>query len=314
MRNNPIAAGVRSVFRGPGLVLAEIAWRWCFGIAAWTLIVLTCREYLASIRFTANDWALVRTRQPLLVAEAVAHALQGSGTRLIKASVIVAVALVALWVLAAAVGRAATLKALLARYVTTGFAPLVALHFLRAALTLAAIIGFVGATIVAGYAAPVDLGNPDAVLARVAVFLAIAFAVGCFWSVLSWFLSLAAIFVVREGCDTFCAIAAAVAFYRRAAGQLTSVSLVFGAVRLVAIILATLIAIAPFAKISRGADVIYGLWFAAGVTLVYFFVADTLYIARLAAYVSIVNQEDEPVPQPVNSAPPPVIVPALPDS
>src|SRR5512142_2260031 len=113
MSQTPIAAGLRAAFRGPGLILAEISWRWCFGIAGWTLIVLTCREYLASLRFTEADWALVRTRQPLLAAEAIVHAFQGSGARLAKASVIVVIGLLVFWIFAASVGRAATLKALL---------------------------------------------------------------------------------------------------------------------------------------------------------------------------------------------------------
>ncbi len=285
--------GWRAVFRGPGLALAEIAWRWSFAIAAWVLIALTAREYLASIRFSSGDWTLIRTRQPVLIAEAIAHALQGSGPRLLQAAIIVALGLVVLWIFAASVGRAATLKALLPRSMAAGVGSLVGLNFLRSAVTLAAIVGYVGILVIAGFVAPVDATDTNALLAAVLLFLALAVVVGFFWSVVNWFLSVAAIFVVQNDRDTWGAIADSVAFFRRRPGALTGVTLLFDAVKLVLIVIATLAVVGVFSGVKGSATMKTALWIAGGITLLYCAAADVLCIARLAVYVRMAGQELE---------------------
>jgi hypothetical protein len=303
MNQSSISAGFRAAFRGPGLVLAEIAWRWCFGIAAWLLIVLTCREYLASVRFNDNDWLLIRTRQPFLIAEAVAHALQGSGARLIKAGIIVAVALVVFWIFAASVGRAATLKALLEKQQKAGFGSLVGISFFRAALALATLVGFFGAAILVGYTAPRDPADTSGMMATVLLFLAFGVVVAFLWSVLNWFLSVAPIFVLRDGRDTFGAIADSVNFFRRRAGPLTGVTLLFDLFRLVLLIAATLVVLAPVGSIAHASELRGAFWFALFVALIYFAIADFLYITRLAAYVSLAEEDAEPELPPVPGEP-----------
>ncbi len=308
MARAPIADGFRAVFRGPGLLLAEICWRWCFGMAAWVLIALTFREWLAGIRLSSADWLLARTGQPVLLAGAIADALQGAAGHLIRASIVVVLGLVVFWVFAASVGRAATLKALLPGQQKTGFSSLVGLHFLRAALALAGLIGFLGVIIVSERAVPVDLGDSSAVMARVLVFLLLAVLVGFLWSVVNWFLSLAPIFVLRDGRDTFGAVADSWAFFRRRSATLLGVTFVFDVVRVVLLITAALIAAGPIAGVQRSSEFLAALWFALAVALIYFALADLLYVARLAAYVNIAEQEPEAKPRAVTDQP---VVPLL---
>jgi hypothetical protein len=104
--------GFLTVRRAPALLLAEIAWRWTFAVAAVLLAVLTFAEYLGSLRVSDAELALLRSYQPVFIAEAVLRIVQGSGPRLLRALVILLPALAVLWAFAAAVGRSVTLKVL----------------------------------------------------------------------------------------------------------------------------------------------------------------------------------------------------------
>src|SRR5207248_4611522 len=119
------------------------------------------------------------------------------------------------------------------------------------------------------------------------------------WSVVNWFLSLAAVFVVTEGKDTFAAIAAAVDLCRREAGSFFAAGTWFGLAHVVAFFVATSMVAFPFAFIGvlPGAIVVGGVLL---VTLLYFAVVDFLYVGRLGAYVAILELPDAP---PVPAAP-----------
>ena len=63
-RRSPTLEGFQTMFRLPVLGLAEIAWRWSFGLAAAAALVFALREYLATLPVTAGEMLLLRTRQP----------------------------------------------------------------------------------------------------------------------------------------------------------------------------------------------------------------------------------------------------------
>src|SRR5271156_310234 len=108
---SPTLEGFRAILRRPSLGFAEIAWRWSFGAAAGLLITLSGFEYLDTLPVTRGDLVLLRTRQPVLISQAVGHIVHGSGFRLVEAFVVLA--LTVGWILVAALARAATIKALL---------------------------------------------------------------------------------------------------------------------------------------------------------------------------------------------------------
>ena len=112
-RVSPTLEGFRAAFRRPSLTLAEIAWRWTVGAVAWALFLFWSIEYLGSLPVTGGDAALLRTRQPLLVGRAIAHILRGSVNRAVLAALLAALAVSFLWIVAASLGRAATVRALL---------------------------------------------------------------------------------------------------------------------------------------------------------------------------------------------------------
>lgn len=304
MAISPTAEGFRAAFRRPALTLAEVMWRWTVGATACALFAFGVFEYLQTLPVTNGELLFLRTRHPYLVGEAIAHIFRGSLSRAVMAALTAALMLVVLWMIAGSVGRIATVRALLdyfrrdvARDVsTTPFPALLRLQFLRVAVALAALFGFAGATILAGFASP--QANPQPGLAF-SIFLPIAVLVSFLWWALNWLLSLASMFAVRDGEDTIGAIVVAAALCRERTGAVLAVGTWTGLAHLVVFVVASTVASVPLAfagivpwRLLVAADVL--------VTLGYFVVADWLYMARLAGYVCIAE-----TPQELMTTPPP---------
>jgi hypothetical protein len=303
-------------------------WRWTMGATAAALFVFGLFEFLNTLPVTNGELLFLRTRHPYLVGEAIAHILRGSLNRVAIAGLFAALMLGVLWIVAASLGRIATVRGLLeyfrrdvagsfsavgvpddgergiASNVSTHGVPLPALlriNFLRAAVAVAAVFGFVGASILAGFASPNT--NPQPGLAFF-LFLPLAALICWVWWALNWLLSLAGMFAVRDGEDAVGAIAAAVTFCRERTGSVFAVSTWTGLAHLVAFVGATVVASMPlgFAGVLPWRLVLLGVIF---VTVAYFAVADWLYMARLAGYVCIA-ETPEALLAPLPSAPPPL--------
>ena len=285
--------------RWPSLGLAEIAWRWSFAAAAAVLFTFYVGEYLDTVPVTRGELFLLRTRQPVLIAQAIAQVFRGSAQRLVPAALVLVVALVIAWILTASLGRAALVKALLEYFRGAGGEPLqnwspgslIGLNFLRVAVAFAGGVGFLGAVLLERAAsASTDPSRGRAVLV---VFILITF-VGLACSTLNWFLSLAAIFAVGDGEDTFGAIAATVELCRARTGSIFAVGSWFGLAHIGVFVAAICVVAFPLA--AAGAlpfGVVLG-----GVLLValfYFAAADFLKVGRLAAYMAIVELPEMPV-------------------
>jgi hypothetical protein len=316
-RVSPTLEGFRAAFRRPSLTFAEIAWRWTVGAVAWELFLFSLIEYLDTLPVTNGDVILLRTRQPLLVGRAIAHIFHGSLNRAVLAGVLAALALASLWIVAASIGRAATVRSLLAYFHRDGarnvsaetsaaikphpLRSLIWLNFLRVALTLAALLAFIGAAILVSFASSDAHPRPGLVFT---LFLPLAGLICIVWPMLNWLLSLASIFAVRDGDDAVSALSAAVAFSRERSGPVFAVSAWTGLAHLTVFSIATTAASFPlaFVQVAPGRLVIAAVIL---VTLAYFAVVDWLYMARLAGYVCITEMPDalaESAPLP---APPP---------
>jgi len=323
MAISPTAEGFRATFRRPSLTLAEIMWRWTAGATAAALLLFGLFEYLDTLPVTNGELLFLRTRQPYLVGEAIAHILRGSLSRAVMALLLAAVLLAVLWIVAASVGRMATVRGLLdyfrrdaarkatadgvsshgrdvaSNVSTKALGALLRLNFLRAAVALAAAFGLVGATILAGFASP-D-ADPSPWLAFF-LFLPLAALIFLAWWSLNWLLSLAGMFAVRDGEDAMGAISAAASFCHEHGGAVFAVTAWTVLAHLVAFVGATTVASMPlgFVAVVPWRLVLLGIMM---VTLAYFAFADWLYMARLAGYVGIAE-----MPQAV-VAPAPLAVP-----
>jgi class 3 adenylate cyclase len=265
-------------------------------------------QYLNTLPVSDNELLFLRSRQPFLVARALAHILRGSLGRGVMALLLAALLIGLFWIVAASVGRMATVRPMLeyfrrkvnhdlvaagipndrngdvASNVSTGvFFSLLRLNFLRAIVALSAIVGFAGAWILAGFASPRSKPQPGLAFS---LFLPLA-GVVCYvaWA-LNWLLSLAQMFAVRDGEDAVGAISAAVSFCRERWGAVVAVGTWTGLAHLAVFLGATTVVSVP---LGLGGLLPWRL-VALGVvlvTLAYLAVADWLYMARLAGYVCI---------------------------
>jgi len=330
---SPTLEGFRAAFRRPSLTLGEIAWRWVTGATATAVFFFGFFEYLDTLPVTNGELLFLRTRHPYLVAQAMAHIFRGSLGRAVMSALLAAMLLGLLWMMAGAVGRIATVGALLDYFrdsasrgsslgstewdkvaekkiaresVPGGHAmpALVRLNFLRAVVALAAVVGFLGAAILAGFASP-DM-HPRPGLAFL-LFMPLAGIVCLAWGMLNWLLSLAGLFAVRDGADTVGAIFSAVRFCRERAGPVAAVSTWTWLAHLVTFVGATTVVSMPlgFAGLLPGRLILFVMLL---ITVAYFAVADWLYMARLAGYVCIAEMPEEML-RPLPYTPP---VPAVP--
>jgi hypothetical protein len=297
------------MFRRPSLGLAEIAWRWSFGAAAGLLVTLCCLEYLDTLPVSRGNLLLLRSRQPVLISQAVGNIVRGSGPRLVQAFIVLAIALTAGWILVAALARAATIQALLVHFregssksdIDWRLDSLVGLNFLRTAIFLAAIVGCCAGFVLGN---SISVQDEAAVDATFLIGTMVGGLVWLAWSMMNWFLSLAAIFVVANGRNTFGAIADAVDFLRHRAGPVFAVGTWFGLAHVTVFMVAGSAAAFPLglATVLPSRFVLVGLLV---VMLLYFAVADFVYIGRLAAYVAILELPPEPGPPPSVVSPQP---------
>jgi hypothetical protein len=316
---SPTLEGFRSILRRPILPLAEVAWHWSFGAAGIVLTGFLFYEYLDTLPVSRTDLVKLRSGYPLLVSNALAHILRGSGLRLVLALMLLLVALVVLWILVASIGRVATLTMVVgtirerariilgkdAAVTQEGFAPaseadvglrsrfgsLAGLHFLRAVLALAACTAFLGAVIFAGFAS--SKTDPRSTLVFL-LTLTLTLLVWLAWSSINWFLSLASIFVVGRRQDAFRALSSSVDLCRERFGPLLIVGTWFGLAHLVLFILATSVVTFPltFSTFLPRALVLSAVLL---LTLGYFAVVDWLHVARMAGYVAILEAPPKPV-------------------
>jgi hypothetical protein len=322
MSISPTAEGFRAAFRRPSLTLAEISWRWTAGATAAALFLFGLVEYLDTLPVTNGELLLLHTRQPYLVGEAIAHILRGSLGRITIAGVLTALLLSAVWIVAASLGRLATVQALLdyfrkdvacrlaaartgnevverqvepesaissTKNARASLGTLARLNFLRVATALAAVLGLVGAAILASFASPATHPRPAVTFF---IFLPLGLLVCLVGWVLNWFLSVAAIFVVRDGDDALEAIAAAVTLCRERLGPVIAVSTWTGLAHLVALVGASSVIGVPlgFVVVLPWRAVVAAMLL---LSLAYLALADWLYMARLAGYVCILETPEE---------------------
>jgi hypothetical protein len=329
-------AGIRAVLRQPALILGEIAWRWAFGLAAWLLVIFAVRRILAHVDITQAELLVARHSDVFLIADACARIIVQVLPQLARECLVLAPAIAVLWVAAATVGRAVTLQTLLSSdaqpstaAILTGDAPaddaaaaseskhpyrsrnvnaarthfgrLTLLNAFRALFTLATLVAFFGALVLAGAAT-------QNVTAGAVIGVALGSVVALFWSLVNWFLALAPIWIVRDGHTALQSIADSLDLFRRSPAPYASIATWFGLLRAGVLVAALVLALIA-AQASPAAAIALGVVIA----LVYFAVADFLYIARLAAFVTL--EERSPLsaltPQPLSDAPQPLPAPDL---
>jgi hypothetical protein len=309
-------ASIGSLFRDgfaalehePALLAAELTWRWCFGISMLAIVLFFIGVFLDGLKVSRADDFLLSTLQPQLLLTALRHIFHGSLSRFLLAQALLSVAITLLWSFAAAVGRAATLRRLVAMLSTDdeaqpagwNFGSTFLLHLLRAmwaqiAVAIAIFLTVYGFTM-AGLERPL--------IAALVLSFGIGL-VGFFGLSLNWYLGVAPLFAIRNGVRAREAIEQALAFSNRQSGRLFAIGLGFWVIRLFWMATVGVAFLAPL----NLAGSIGGRWVAllmGLVLLLYFVGADALHLARWGAYVSLLEDDSHSdlAPEPSAEIPP----------
>jgi hypothetical protein len=310
-QRSPTLEGFRVMFGQPAFGLAEISWRWSVGLAACLLATFSFFGFLDTLPVTRGDLLLFRSRQPVLVAKALARVLHGNGARVIATFVVLAVCLAVAWVVVSALGRAATVKEIFGHFrrvplpaqasasKSYKIRSLWGLNFFRAVALLAA-----GVACLAPLALTPMMHSEDPALAFLFFATVVTMVFGA-WCAVNWFLSVAALFVVGNGEDTFGAMVAMIDMCRTRPGPVFAVGTWFGLARLGLFTIAAFLVMTSVGLLGvlPVGLVLLGILC---VTLFYFAVADFLYIGRMAAYAAVAEMPGTLVPI---SKPPDVSLP-----
>lgn len=301
--HSPFRDGFAALSHDPALLAAELTWRWCFGLAAWGLVTVAAAWFLASLKISPRDEFLLTAWPRLLWQNAVHHVLHGSLQRFVLQQGVLLLGATLLWCLAATAGRAATLRRLVAMFRDPGddnpedlddemrwhFASIFSLQLARAVWSLLAVAVAVGSLMAGMVMAAEQRG-----FAALAFFIfGIGLAGGC-GATLNWFFGLAPLFCIRNGVGASEALAQTVDFSARCKGRLALLGLEFRVLR--AVWGGTMfLALLSLVGLARVLPIGWWLLVCAVVALLYFAGADMFYLARLAAYTSLAEDDARPI-------------------
>jgi hypothetical protein len=286
---SPIGAGFRLLFRRLSIPLAEVAWRWSVAAAAWVLGALFVFEYLDTLPVRTLDRLLFYTGQPFLIARAIRRIFAGSSFRFIEAGVLLGLSLVVAWILVASLGRLAIVRSMLNEFEIPlakgcgAFGSLLFLNFVRAAVTLAAVLGILGSVLmVSSLWASSQMAIADA--GRM-VFL-LWFLVVLAWMVWNWLLSTAAVLAVSEGNAALSAVSSTIGLLQTHSGLMIVAGTLFAVLHIAAFVAAAGAALMLLpAAIAHPVAIVLEI----GIAVAYCVFVDFLFTARLGAYVFIVR-------------------------
>src|SRR5260370_22039415 len=239
---SPNSEGLRLIFRRPAIVFAEIAWRWSFAAATWFLGVMFLFEYADSLPVNSVERLMLGTQQPFLFLRAIQRIFHGSAFRFTEAGVTVGIFLVVAWIVLVSLGREITVHSLIEELgiAVSGanerrgiFRSLLTLNFIRAAAALAAVVAAFGSLLIAN---SLWASTRTSAAGAIRLWFALLFLTIVAWTTLNWFLSTAALFVVKENVGAPSAIASTVHLCLEKTGSVLAAGAVFRFVHLCAFI------------------------------------------------------------------------------
>src|SRR5260370_23282314 len=289
----PSRAGWRLARENPKLVLVEVIWRWSFGLAALLLLLQAIASTLHRVTISDADWAALHSLDVRDTPSASARIVYSFEKVFCLVLAVLPPAMAFLWIAAATWGRAATLKILQKRSNTTAVVGLTLLRVLLFLFTLIVAVLVVVCAAMLATRPPYNPEEPDLLLYLAIVLIALPLIM-IVWAILNWVLSLAPLFAVQEQKGTFASVAATFRSLRANARAYWSISGVYGTARGAALLAAIVLGV--FLGILGNSTIILALLIA--LMLAYFSLADFLYVARLAAYLRIIDQNSSSAAKP----------------
>ncbi len=272
------------LWRRPGLLARELAWRWLFGIPALLLLGWCGLRIEARLEQQHLDLSGLSLAHAGAALVALQDAWQSAAPTALRLALWVAPLLAIGWAAASALGRAPVLR-LITSQPRVRIAPLFLLQLLRI-LSLAASWTLWFALVrwaARGTLTNLSPGAEQNVVGFAAWLICLSLASFVVWALLSWILSFATILVAAEHRSAPAALAATLRQGRRLTMQLVEINLVLGIVKLALIVLAMVFSAIPlpFETVMTGNSL--DAWYAF-VGVLYLAASDFFQIARLASF------------------------------
>jgi hypothetical protein len=278
MSQHGLREGVGEIVRDPALLLIEIGWRWSFGAIAILVCALSAFLLLDTVTVDPRMLQAMAALNPLQLAQNIAEGIVSLSAVLWRAAFVVGLLLAAIWVLFSALGRYATL-ARPALKPGTGLQGCLVVSTIRAMLALASIAAWFVAGLFAAVvgSAAARSGVPNVGLMSAILLLAFLLILGG-WSTLNWFFSLVPLTPELSWNQS---VRATLRFLRLRRDELLEISIVNGILRAGLLAITVLLSIAASSVITNPRVLLADLL---AIALLYFLVADFLYVARLIAF------------------------------
>ena len=271
-------------------MFAEIAWRWIFGISTLALAAFAMVRLEHAIVVYPEEQEMLSSRSLLQIAQAILEIGHRARPLAVHLGVIVIPAILLLWIIAATVGRGYVLSRFPSRELISprwlAFLVFNLLRMISVVLFLVAYLGcsFATSLVINPYAPNYALG--------VLIFLSLFLIALAAWSFLHWIISIAGIYAARQDLGVFQSLSATIQLLRASWRELFSVSAQNSSVRTLAAIVFTVLALLPL--------VVYRIpllfWtFEIALSLAYCVASDILLLARLVAYLEIIERSPETV-------------------
>jgi hypothetical protein len=282
MASNALREGFMEVIRDPALLLIEIGWRWTFGAIAILVFTASAFFLLGSINFDPHRLESLTALNPWQLAHTLAGLLASVSVVLFRVAAVAGLLLAVCWTVLSAVGRYATLT----RPALAPGASLracLAISAARALVALAAILAWITAGLFAGMVGAVSTAKETfpIPLMSVAILLPALILIVGGWSTLNWYLSLAPLSPERGWRGS---VTGGWKFARLSRDQLLEMSIITGILRAGLFVVALLLCLAVSAVITNPRVSIADL---VAISLLYFLIADFIYVARLVAYAKL---------------------------
>jgi hypothetical protein len=281
----PIRSFLASILRQPGILVAEIAWRWLFGISAMALSAIGAVRLEHAIAVYPEEQEMLASRSPILIAQGILEIAHRARPIAVRLAVVVIPTILLLWILAATLGRGYVLTRLSScEPDTPRWLSLAALNCMRVVTVLVLLVAYLGCSfatslVINPYAPNYALG--------VLVFLSLFMIALASWSLIHWIVSTACIYAARLNLGTVKALCATIQLLRESFSELFSISVQNSSVRTVVAIAFTLMALPPL-LVYRVPPLFWTVEIV--LLMAYCVVSDVLLLARLSAYVEVTDR------------------------
>lgn len=265
----------------------EVAWRWAFGVPA---LAIAAYEAVKIVRVTPLDTIALREMSIVDMmgsAETLTRAMEALLPPVLHVVAWLGPVLVAAWVVASAIGRAAVLRKVdpsLHKRLGT----LIALQALRVvALAGSFIVWFVCMRHIAGatVAGPMAAGREPNLVGYFALVIVTTLGLFSAWAIASWAVSVAPLLSMLRSSGAWASLKAAFTV-GPLRPKLVEINLVMGIVKIALIVLAIVLSATPL-PFEAVATPTFMAWWHVGVSLLYFIASDFFHVTRQVAYLEL---------------------------